>query len=212
MFTFFCDTSLLKGQNKQCKDIFRRLIYLIVKFVPPKCTNSPSKLKFYMVFAFNLKFLHTTEFVWSPWQIWVSWHLWYLCIAEVFVVGYFVLQGYDDMRHMLSDISDICVLPRPKFFWWVIFVKERSRQSCRLFEEFLQQNHPNKSETSCFRESCCFSSFFCNKVMQQMNYSRNSTLSKYWHCNASCFNHVNRVSIIAIWRDLKWEWWSWFCW
>ena len=110
-----------------------------------------------------------------------------------------------------------------RYFWYLFiakgqsflvgyFAKERSRQSCRLFGEFLQQNHPNKSETSCFRESCCFSSFFCNKVMQQINYPRNSILSKYWHCNASCFNYVNRVSIIAIWRDLKWEWWSWFCW
>ena len=45
--------------------------------------------------------------------------VWYL----IFVVGYFVLQGYDDMRHMISDISDICVL-QSQSFWWVILQRK----------------------------------------------------------------------------------------
>ena len=148
MFTFFCDTSLLKGQNKQCKDIFRRLIYLIVKFVPPKCTNSPSKLKFYMVFAFNLKFLHTTEFVWSPWQIWVSWHLWYLCIAEVFVVGYFVLQ----------------YLWYCKFFSWVILWRKGVDRAAGCLRNFCNKTIQTNLKRHVFGNLAVLAVFFATKL------------------------------------------------
>ena len=150
------------------------------------------------------------------------------------------LSGVRD-KYESVDISDICVLLRflwwvilfckdmmiwgiwyqiflifvycrAKVFWWVILQRKGVDRAAGCLRNFCNKTIQTNLKRHVFGNLAVLAVFFGNKVMQQINYPRNSILSKYWHCNASCFNHVNPVSIIAIWRDLKREWWSWFCW